>query len=1307
MNRFRSRKKSHDGGDSQRPSLNLDLPPLPPTSSSKGLKWGKGSRPEAKQPEVDIGTVLPSSENFRTSLLMPNLSARFSMLREQDDPKTKIGKANDDSVLFPKRTSRLNLFGHDEFADAVEVSSAPSSARPPFAYERNFSHGSSEGYGTDDGGIMNRSRAGEGNTLFGGRQKIYKIPMNSSDSSKNPHGSDGKGTAPSKGMGGRLLYGDDVASSAFRRLREQEVTPLEPHGTQSPKEQERSESPSPTNYLQRRETASSTTSGPSQSRISTAATSVVSQRSMNGTYGSTTESVCPLPNAAQGTNMSANIDRQPTKSRRLYGQGLDQHIHDQQSSAIGRLESLHRQRAIGLPPLSKPLTQSRSAHNTQEGFHQPDPVYASNGFQSASPPPGTPERLASFDLGLSDEHSASTSKPTDSGYGQSPSLNPSVSPSPDPALASALEPSDVGKATGFGALNLPRKQYDEQQYSQRQIQLQHDREIPPLSRPFSPLASSRNGPSVGITPAGHPGRRGPLEHVPHQSINEHALAIVPEHHDSANAISDVIDQYDPQMQGTFLAAISPSDTGLPQGNDLGRGSNLVGYHPSPYNASSVELKHAKSTRRTEHDSTPDSEYNSKFLKDQIGKAGLSNSNETVNTYTPEMPDEDPSGRKVPDADSPTLGPTTQLSGLNGLVRAHLRSDSGQSSIYPEQSPALMGKFLQHNTDDYTLGNGHDIRQSDAFFQKGAWRDDCGDSRSRGPIGLGFTEDIHGMPLPLSIKARNVDQANALRSHESAKAQQILGNDKAQKILGHDAPRSHASPQRSSWQEQLGAHHARGGSNETEKERQIFADELAERRRIVQNNLKSFVENETRSPSPLPGNHPQDHGPSKPGAPFGFLKTASGKSSTAPKQENPSKALKMLGVSNPSNLTNEGSRPVQDLASNHYSEEKFHSTNYDRRYLSQGRSILNGSQRPNHFPSQTRQEQVMNKSQESLPQRRSPPSSLSSRNGRPNSESPDRQLDVRIDRGRSGFSKGKPRGDSSQSRNRDVYPSPKLPGVVGAATEFFENAANRQHSAERSKPAVTGRDRSRSRSNPASYFESRSQPPLWSSPPQHQKILPRTPYSTDSQHSTPPLPGIPPALPASTVPVMMHSPPSHPPTRPSYRKKSINKQDISDPMFISSTSSVTTVNLPAGASLSNGMTYQSPGAPSNHHPPSHRKRNQNIFHAWGKSDKAETSTRTPSPVDDPVEERSTFSADESEPKPKIRQRLRKSSSDGGSLSAKARQQALNAPSPPMPSLPPNVPGAPSPALSHYSPSVSPMMSSGYRFQHQMPTAAPMF
>ena len=235
---------------------------------------------------------------------MSGLSARFSMLREQDDPKSKIGKAADDSVLFPKRQSRLNDFGFHSTGlhDIAEVSSIKTSIRPPFASNRIDSFHSLESSGDDGGSIMSRAKPGEGNNLFGGRQKIYKIPVGGSNGDMRK-------------MGGRALYEDDVSQSAFQKLRDREREEREREQQERDDEADssfplRSNSPPLLGYNRNRETSSTTSSGPSLTRSSTAATSVYSQRTRQSM------AIAPLPPAVP--NQSNGIDRSMIKGKRLY-----------------------------------------------------------------------------------------------------------------------------------------------------------------------------------------------------------------------------------------------------------------------------------------------------------------------------------------------------------------------------------------------------------------------------------------------------------------------------------------------------------------------------------------------------------------------------------------------------------------------------------------------------------------------------------------------------------------------------------------------------------------------------------------------------------------------------------------------------------------------------------------------------------------------------------------------------------------------------------------------------------------------------
>ena len=1291
MNRFRSRKKSHDAGEPQRPSLDSDVAPLP-SFSSKTFKRGKKALPEARPQEVNLATALPSSDDFRTSLLMPNLSARFSMLREQDDPTSKIGKANDDSVLFPKRASRLNLFGrNNELTDIAEVGSVGRSMRPPLAPWGTASYGSFESCGTEDdgshsGSVISRARPGEGNTMFGGRQKIYKINVGGSASARNLSGNEEGEVASSKGMGGKVLYGDDVSSSAFQKLREQEKEEQELEASafksaRSSKERERSNSPPFVNYNHNRETNSSTTSAPSEPRTSTAATSVASQRSMHGGHGNIISSPHAMPTLGQTSANTLNVDRSNTKSRRLYGQGLDQHIYDQQSSAMNRLESLHRQRVASGPSVSKTVPQSRSANNLNERFQRSGPLYASNEFRDNIPSPSnTPPRLADFDLGLADEHTLGTTGQPDSGYGRSPPLSPPMSPVQDPTFLAAIEPNDLGKATASGAFNKPRKQYNEQQYLQRQLQLQQGRETPPLSRPFSPLAPPIDEQSTGRTRDNsitslHSRSTSPKHHQD-QHINEYGLRRVPEHHDP-NAELRHANTYHFNKRGNFSVATSPDGTTSKPESESGKETGPHIITARHQELSGITSANVGPARPLDMDHPLYRSHSSVHLNNR-SRTPLDDVSETTITEDRANSTMGTASPKGFDTDSPTLGPTNELNGLNGLVRAHLRNDSGQSSIYPEQSfePDSKSRPEPHS-EGYPQTNERDVRDSETFFHKETW--DNRESRFEGRSGQGFSEAAHqAMPPPLSLRARHfLDQANVLRNHESSKARQTLGNDKVQRVLGGEAPRtSQESSYSSSWHDQVKHHHVRGGSTETEKERESFANELAQRSRRVRDNLKSFVENESRSASPMPGAR-NENSPPKQGASFG-IRSKNSRGSLAGKHEQPSKAMKLLGISaspiNPSG----GPRSGRDSIIEDEFDQPAH-ISHDRKGPMSARP---GFQHPNHFQPQ-RQRDLYDQSQEHLPQRTSPATSKSSKGDRSNFESPERYSNSPNGRNYNDSYKRPEGADRINGYHPDVPHFRKYSNAPRPAPELMESMPSHQIPPDSSQATTSSRLGSSSKTNAAGHFEQRGLS-VQTSSLHNPSVSPGTPYSArsaSSQHDASP------SLPLITTPVMMPPQTTTNATRyTSHRKRSINKQDISDPTFISSTSSVGTVDLPPGASLSNGMEHPHLG-----HPPPvpplnpRRKRTQTLRQALGKSEKPESSK--PHIIHDVYdEERSTFSADENEPKPKVRQRLRKISSEGGNMNAKARQQALRAPSPALPYVAPNVSVAPKPVptFSHIYP-----------------------
>src|SRR3569833_495419 len=387
MNRFRTKKKAKEDTSGRHHVEEQSSMP-----SFKGFRRGKRSHEEEPKKEIDLTAVLPSDDNFRTSLLMTGLSARFSMLREQDAPHTKIGKASDDSVLFPKRQSRLLEygFGAGGLADIAEVESI----KAPRSFARIESYASDDADSTKGSSIMNRSTPTEGNNLFGGRQKIYKIPVG-----QGPKGAPGV-------MSGKALYEDDVAQSAFQKWRQAErerKTSFEyedkddvaeaRHGEFDPY---RSESPPPAGYNRKRETSSITSFTPSLARNSTAATSVVSQPTASIKDW---QSQSTTPASASSTPVA---ERNVTRTRRLYEQGLNQDLHEQQTSALSRIETQSRKRKFGTrtPDLSQSSASPTSAFSERFGGSDRRPIMSkasAPNLRSISPP-ATASSVSTMDL---------------------------------------------------------------------------------------------------------------------------------------------------------------------------------------------------------------------------------------------------------------------------------------------------------------------------------------------------------------------------------------------------------------------------------------------------------------------------------------------------------------------------------------------------------------------------------------------------------------------------------------------------------------------------------------------------------------------------------------------------------------------------------------------------------------------------------------------------------------------------------------------------------------------------------------------
>ncbi|KAK5117956.1 hypothetical protein LTR62_004000 [Meristemomyces frigidus] len=1175
MNKFRSKLKGGDAAGSSTDALNILSSPAP-SPVSPGLKksvsrWKKTKKIPETRPELNIAAALPTSDDFRTSLLMPNLSKRFSMLREQDDPNSLLGKASDDSVLQPRRRSRMADFGFGSngLNDILEVQSTRSSIKPGFHFGRQGSFGS-QGYGSDCGdssasAVMGRSRPGEGNNMFGGRQKVYKIA----------------GGASSSGLG-KAVYEDDIGMSAFQRYRKEreavddwqvEDEPSFDFGLDSAdahsgvqddtqnqvmndSAKDLSHSPSLSSYDKKRSTTSSTAH--SEARSSTAATSVASQQAPGTTPSLVAASQPPAPTVA-----TPPLKRSDTQKRRLYEQGLNEHMQEQQTSAMSRLNSLHRQRPLNNGVQSPPyLYTAKSDTNLAPVKPQQQQLYA---LRSQSPPPMAP--LTTF--GSLRKPGSNTGSPLTSGP-QSP-VSPQIMEFPE--LTQALEPGDRGKATAMGAFNKPKQSFDENQYLERQQQLQRS-----LSRKNSRKVS---------TPLAEQQRTARLEQVEREQ----------------NASSSSL------QQGTGRSEVQERERSNSNHSTRSRSQSASGKH-EPTKAYNVFQNAANSmaakagapqydTHRTffgnisasdseeEEDAMQQEPYHSQHSygfgdHGRWQPAGLAPVSEHPafrgHQSKPSLVEEEdeemepqplrtsPSSRTLqldatgantpsfvsPELDSPTLGPSTSQP-LNGLVH-HLRQASNQSSVYPmDEAPEMPSTFWNtmhsgrdavHSAIDtdsrvestYTTSNSNPWDLDDADVSYGAL-----ENREEGvvsPVAESYRDESRlGMRAP--------SRAGGQQDRQSAVSQEAEG-----------AP---AQP----WQHELRKQHNRDASTATQAERDAFANELAARRNAVQENLKSIVENQNQSRGASPA--PSANGAFKA---FGMLRQKSSRESvdTGRGPSAPTKAMKMLGIGG-------GNGTASSATLNSQYEHNGYSFEAQRPRKNSGPG---GRAPPTPQPARMPPNVPGG---EWDPQTRTRGDSNSRARSRSNSEATT---------GRSRSRTGPYRDDLEKAMIEGTGSSAAcLPNLSPMITRELTPRA----SPDPSSSAFDGQARSRSNSRPGlnTYFDAKNTQ-LGSMPPTPRLATGLSPgsYTTAGNASrspvsplvqnipTPPMSGNNTPHSANFLPHMS----TIQPRQGGLRKRTVSKWDISEPTLISATSNVDTVELPEGASLKNGLEPAPPLPPIN-------------------------------------------------------------------------------------------------------------------------------
>ena len=1301
---------------------------------SRSLKR-KPKNAVVQKPEINLTTALPDTNDFRTSLLMPQLSARFSMLREQDDPTTKVGKANDDSVLFPKRASRLNLFAHNPLTDISEVASVYTSIRPPFA-RGDRSYSLSDGYASDDGGsILSRSKAGEGNNLFGGRQKMYRVPAGGESdktlTEAEPHAS---------GLG-MHVYEEDMSMSLLQKYRQQvREEDLRQSATSDEHEETDAVSSPMTGFSKNRGTTSSTTSGPSNRRTSTAATSVAS------------ESPVPKQNSHGFGYRSRTSDS---------ANGSDESLVKRNPSFEIRKNLAPRDETQPpVPSLDKSLSQSRGAVQLSDKQFRPG-MGSTGAYRAVSPPPmSNPQAIASLDLGLQDTNQRVAS-PTRRYQASSP-----VSPEPvegqvDHVYSSSLQPNDRGKATAMGLFNRPQQQFDEQQFLQRQQQMLDGRSspFPNDSRSESPaspepisamgridaaLAKDRES-STSVHPGNHttsstttfppqprglrnfssPNKTEPVGSRPRDPSSaspapgpaqvkarveslirrqnaelaalEDERSVVTDSYSSRKA-SQESDSLDQSSRGTFLNTFDASE----DESDLSPQKEVQPRLP-PIGLSPLDVHPAL------RDGTHDFDFGDSVTSTpriNIRESNTSNASNTRTTIeTSLIGDTTQRPSQTKGGDSPTLGPNGL--GLSGMIRSHLRHDSDRSSVYPP-SPGV--SHFSHR-EVSMASTTHTINPP---------------------------ESVHSDPWEFDSVTRNQKSQPESRVPSDAtptmsqKAQQILGHvqkqpppSKAQQILGHEAPNgSNESVDPHSWQDELAAHHRRGESTETQKERQDFDRDLAERQRKIQERLKGVAEHELRARSPVD----RQERPNFPTQAFHALKQKTSMG-TMPPPDRPNaqpKAMKMLGISPQEDMSLRSAtptkaydgdarhdrppprrpppqRPPPPVDSGYYSGRRTPAdgrppmdsgytsgrrtpadgrTPVDSAYANARRTPAEGRPPPPH-PTGSYEDFERQR------QRSATPNSARPRRDRDNSTAADGP------RGHQGYYRDEHSHAPNYERHGQSPPPPDMRTRRGAPPP---------DSYERSASAMSSRPRNGSRPAQPAYYDNRIPPSQGSM--HHQMNLPpgggpprpspRPPYQSSpmspfqASGAAPPAPY---ANPNSTSNSAMSSPVlgSHPSpveersnlpaaTRRD-RKKSVTRGMISEPMFVSSTSSIPLVDLPNGAPSPRPNPITSPPVPA-----MNPRRRGNTNDNYGGSYSAQPSPSLPmSPI--PVNEAPHAPASQyphqsqyahaaaqyacgpnsnpsyidqgpqGKPPPRARNRLRKISSEGGNMASRARQQAF--------------------------------------------------
>lgn len=776
MNRFRRKKEAKDALEGSS-STSTESESLPFPAAIKAFRLGrKTSGPEPKI-QIDLASALPPSDNFRTSLLMSGLSARFSMLREQDDPNSKIGKASDDSVMFPKRNSRFGLLDHgsDDLSDIAEVSSLNGQCIRPHEFERPTPRGCNYSYeqAKAPSNIMNRSRSGEQNNLFGGRQKIN--------------------------VGNRTLYEADVRLTAYRAECRRQRNLYH----QEKQHQE--------NYYLNSKTKNS---NPDEN--------LTQDESPLVSHESSTSQILSIDNEESGKDdqspnsrtLSSSPNFQLNKIRRLYEAGLDNVRQEQQSLATSKVDTVTLNRTI-FPSVPTPMSSPNDS-----------PVLNDRHSQKVIDQASLPKRSSSA-IGASH---LDVKKPEII----SPPLSPPVTSNQEEHEISVI----LNSLTNT-KLKIPvYHRADEVKHARPVFQSDKDNESSSLSNfsiPPRSLDRARTDSYVTRAPKnGHANSSAQVDprtqqkyksmfdyHTQPLSSTRNILAAPPINESTLNR----------DISSTSLTTqpLHNADTKL--SNYLGnksRSSSTLSENPTLFkSASQGHLYEAHLENRT----------------------SFSSSEASNTTELSSMTEESKS---------------TPPSEIIGMVRKHMRLESDASSDYGGSPPDENVKYNPKISDTNS--------QNEYSVKSNPWEDKNDEKISTLAQRDGMTP-----------KSSNED---TLPSHPVKYKYDSHG--KLCNINNNYFIRK-----------ELEMRHSRHESTDSQREQQNLQNELATRRRYVQEKMRNFVESDSHQTNSLPNDYPRD---ALKNSTFGLLKTKNSRTQVKVK-ENQVKNIKMLSLANPSSNHN--------------------------------------------------------------------------------------------------------------------------------------------------------------------------------------------------------------------------------------------------------------------------------------------------------------------------------------------------------------------------------------------------------------------